>query len=137
MGYFCWCIHVYTCVFEGDLLELVLGSCPLSGGPVNKTTSSYSLKWHQQECFASPEYVKQLTGNLASLLGILCILASGLSFCLLKTVCRHGDNCFVVGVELNYVCTFFYHCLSHTKHAITMGMSSLCAMERFPVSSNH
>ena len=53
-GYFCWCIHVYSCVFEGDLLELVLGSCPFSGGPVNKTASSYSLKWYEQECFASP-----------------------------------------------------------------------------------
>ena len=45
---------------------------------MNKIASSYSLKWHQQECFASPECVKQLTRNLASLLGILCILASGL-----------------------------------------------------------
>ena len=53
-GNFCWCIHVYTCVFEEDLLELGSGSCPLSGGPVNKIASSYSLKWYQQECFASP-----------------------------------------------------------------------------------
>ena len=40
VGYFCWCIHVYTCVFEGDLLELVLGSHPLYGGPVNKIVLS-------------------------------------------------------------------------------------------------
>ena len=67
-------------------IHVFLRETCLGGGPVNKIASSYSLKWYQQECFASPECVKQLTRNLASLLEILCILASGLSFCLLKTV---------------------------------------------------